>query len=70
MHNPLVSILIPFKNTEDFIIDCLESIIKQTYTHWELLIVDDNSTDSSFSMVETIAQKDNRIKLLKNSGNS
>ena len=69
MHNPLVSILIPFKNTEDFIIDCLESIIKQTYTHWELLIVDDNSTDSSFSMVETIAQKDNRIKLLKNSGN-
>ena len=69
MHNPLVSILIPFKNTEDFIVDCLESIIKQTYTHWELLIVDDNSTDSSFSMVETIAQKDNRIKLFKNSGN-
>ena len=47
MHNPLVSILIPFKNTEDFIIDCLESIIKQTYTHWELLIVDDNSTDKT-----------------------
>ena len=69
MHNPVVSILIPFKNTEDFIVDCLESIIRQTYTHWELLIVDDNSTDSSFSMVETIAQKDNRIKLFKNSGN-
>ena len=69
MHNPVVSILIPFKNTEDFIVDCLESIIKQTYIHWELLIVDDNSTDSSFSMVETIAQKDNRIKLFKNSGN-
>tara|TARA_R110002072_G_scaffold69261_2_gene167994 strand:+ start:1578 stop:2585 length:1008 start_codon:yes stop_codon:yes gene_type:complete len=68
MQNPLISILIPFKNTEEFIVDCLESIIKQSYTNWELLIVDDNSTDSSFSMVETMAQHDNRIKLFKNSG--
>ena len=68
MQNPLISILIPFKNTEEFIVDCLESIIKQSYTNWELLIVDDNSTDSSFSMVETMAQHDDRIKLFKNSG--
>jgi len=69
MQNPLISILIPFKNTEEFIVDCLESIITQTYTNWELLIVDDHSTDSSFSKVETIAQNDNRITLFKNSGN-
>ena len=69
MQHPLVSILIPFKNTEDFIGDCLESILKQTYTNWELLIVDDGSCDNSFSIVETYAQKDSRIKLFKNSGN-
>ncbi|MGB5418111.1 glycosyltransferase family 2 protein [Algibacter sp.] len=68
MQNPLVSILIPFKNTEAFIKDCMFSIIEQTYTNWELLIVDDNSTDNSFSIVENIANQDARIKLLKNSG--
>jgi len=68
MQNPLISILIPFKNTEAFIVDCLESIINQTYTNWELLIVDDHSTDSSFSIVETIAHNDIRITLFKNSG--
>ena len=68
MQNPLVSILIPFKNTEEFIAECLESILKQTYTNWELLIIDDKSTDSSFTIVESFAQNDNRITLLKNSG--
>lgn len=68
MQNPLVSILIPFKNTEAFIADCLQSIIEQTYANWELLIVDDHSTDSSFSIVEAFAKNDNRIKLLSNSG--
>ncbi|WP_396600754.1 glycosyltransferase family 2 protein [Algibacter sp. R77976] len=68
MQNPLVSILIPFKNTDAFISPCLQSIIAQTYTNWELLIVDDNSTDKSFSIVETFAKADDRIKLLKNSG--
>ena len=69
MQDPLISILIPFKNTETFISDCLVSITNQTYTNWELLIVDDNSTDSSFNIVNTFAKKDSRITLLKNSGN-
>lgn len=69
MQNPLVSILTPFKNTEVFIEDCLKSIINQTYTNWELLIIDDNSTDSSYNIVDSFAKKDSRIKLLKNSGN-
>ncbi len=68
MQNPLVSILIPFKNTEAFISDCLASITNQTYTNWELLIVDDHSTDSSFNIVNNFAKKDSRITLLKNSG--
>lgn len=68
MQNPLVSILIPFKNTEVFISECIDSIIKQTYKNWELIIIDDHSTDNSFSIVETFALKDKRITLQKNSG--
>jgi glycosyltransferase involved in cell wall biosynthesis len=68
MQKPLVSILIPFKNTEEYLSVCLDSIINQTYTHWELLIVDDSSTDGSFKLVEEFAKKNSRIKLLKNTG--
>ncbi|AUP77813.1 glycosyltransferase family 2 protein [Flavivirga eckloniae] len=68
MQNSLVSILIPFKNTEAYLEDCLVSILNQTYTNWELLIVDDSSTDSSFDIVEGFAKKDSRITLLKNKG--
>lgn len=68
MQKPLVSILIPFKNTETFIGACLQSILEQTYTNWELVIVDDNSIDSSLSIVESFAKKDFRIKVFKNSG--
>lgn len=68
MQKPIVSILIPFKDTEHFLSECIESIQNQTYTNWELLIVDDGSTDDSFEVVNSYANKDKKIKLLKNSG--
>ena len=68
MQTPLVSILIPFRNTEPFIEACLRSILAQTYAHWELVIIDDHSTDSSYSIVKRWAQTDSRIKLYKNTG--
>ncbi|NMH89424.1 glycosyltransferase family 2 protein [Flavivirga algicola] len=68
MQTPLVSILIPFKNTEAYIEACLTSVLHQTYIHWELIIIDDSSTDSSFSIVEAFAKNDSRIVLLKNQG--
>jgi glycosyltransferase involved in cell wall biosynthesis len=68
MEQPLISILIPFKNTEDFLGECLNSIISQTYTNWELLIIDDHSTDNSYRFVENYTKKDSRIILLKNEG--
>jgi len=68
MQNPLISILIPFKNTAEFLSECLQSTINQSYTNWELLIVDDNSSDNSFNVVESFAKQDSRIKLLKNNG--
>ncbi|GAA3589127.1 glycosyltransferase family 2 protein [Flavivirga amylovorans] len=68
MQTPLVSILIPFKNTEAYIEACLVSILNQTYVNWELLIVDDSSSDSSISIVEKFAKNEDRITLLKNKG--
>lgn len=69
MQTPLISILTPFKNTEPYIEECLNSIVAQTYTHWELLIVDDHSKDDSYQIVNSFAKTDSRIKLLKNPGN-
>ncbi|MFG6687551.1 glycosyltransferase family 2 protein [Mariniflexile sp. HNIBRBA6329] len=68
MHKPLISILTPFKNTAPYLSACINSILNQTYPHWELLIVDDHSTDNSFHIVNAFAEKDNRIKLFKNPG--
>jgi glycosyltransferase involved in cell wall biosynthesis len=69
MQNQLISVLIPFKNTSDFITECLQSIVNQTYTNWELIVIDDHSSDTSYAIVERFAQKDTRIRLYKNKGN-
>ncbi|MCE2612034.1 glycosyltransferase [Flavobacteriaceae bacterium D16] len=66
--DPLVSILMPFRNTEKYLKDCLDSILKQDYTNWELLAVNDHSSDKSESIVKQYAHRDNRIKLLQNDG--
>ena len=63
-----VSILTPFKNTERYIGDCLDSVINQTYQNWEWLLVDDHSTDNSFDIVSAYAEKDLRIKVFPNQG--
>ena len=68
MQKSLISILIPFKNTESYLVECLDSIVNQTYTNWELLIVDDGSTDTSYQIVQNYAIKDARIHLLSNGG--
>ncbi|PKB44546.1 glycosyltransferase involved in cell wall biosynthesis [Cellulophaga sp. RHA19] len=68
MPTPLVSILIPFKNVEAFLDECINSIISQTYTNWEILAINDHSTDSSASILENYAKKDSRIKTTLNNG--
>lgn len=68
MIQPLISILTPFKNTELYLSECVESILKQTYENWELMIVDDGSTDDSYKIVNDFAKNDTRIKLFKNTG--
>lgn len=62
---PLISIIIPVYNLENYVQECLESIIKQTYKNIEIIIIDDGSTDKTISICEEIANADNRVKFIK-----
>lgn len=69
--NPIVSIITPSYNSADFIAETIDSILAQSFTDWELLITDDCSTDNTREIVQSYAEKDERIKLFvleKNSG--
>lgn len=59
---PTVSIIIPVYNAEKTLKRCVDSIIRQTYSDWELLLVDDGSRDTSSRMCDEYALKDTRIK--------
>lgn len=63
--NDLVSILTPTYNTEKFIRATIESVQNQTYENWEMILVDDASTDKTVSVIEEFTEKDSRIKLFK-----
>ena len=68
MGQPLVNILIPFKDTAHYFPECLESILGQTYKNWEVLAVNDHSTDASSALVQQFSRKDSRIKVFENLG--
>jgi len=61
--NPLVSIISPTYNHEKHIADCIKSVLNQTYQNWEMIIIDDGSTDGTFAIAEEYASKDNRIQV-------
>jgi len=61
---PLVSVIMPAYNARQYITESIESVIAQTYKNWELIIVDDNSTDSTASIIKEFTLKDPRIKYL------
>uniref|UniRef100_B8HRA4 Glycosyl transferase family 2 n=1 Tax=Cyanothece sp. (strain PCC 7425 / ATCC 29141) TaxID=395961 RepID=B8HRA4_CYAP4 len=62
---PLVSVILPVYNGEPFIEKTLNSILTQTYSNFEVLVIDDGSTDQTETVVTSFAQRDPRIKLLK-----
>lgn len=68
--NPLVSIVMPAYNAEKYIASSIESVIQQTYTNWELIVVDDFSTDSTVKIVQNFLLDENRIKLIQRDTNS
>lgn len=70
IYNELISIIVPVYNVEQYLDNCVRSIITQTYRHIEIILVDDGSTDRSGEMCDAFAKTDERIKVVhkKNGG--
>ncbi|MEP0711405.1 glycosyltransferase [Algoriphagus sp.] len=67
MNSPLFSIIIPCYNQAHFLIDCLGSLLGQTFTNWEAILVNDGSTDRTADLAEEFLQKDARIQFISQS---
>lgn len=65
-----VSIITPVYNSEKFIKDTISSVLNQTYTNWEMILVDDCSTDNSAQIINEYVKKDSRFKYIKLEQNS
>ena len=64
MNNPLISVIVPVYNVEKYLDRCVESIVNQTYTNLEIILVDDGSPDNCPQMCDAWAEKDSRIKVI------
>jgi glycosyltransferase involved in cell wall biosynthesis len=65
MQLPLVSVMMPSYNCSEYVVEAIESIIAQTYSKWELIFVDDGSTDDTPTIVKAYADNDKRIKYFR-----
>ena len=61
----LVTVVTPCYNSEKFIASSINSVLSQTYSNWEMIIVDDCSTDKSVEIIESIIKSHSKIKLVK-----
>lgn len=70
MTNNLISVIVPVYNVQEYLRECIDSIIKQTYSDLEILLIDDGSRDQSGIICDEYARNDNRIKVIhiENSG--
>lgn len=59
----LISVIVPIYNTEKYLVECVESLRKQTYSNIEIILVDDGSTDASIEICDEFAEKDSRVKV-------
>lgn len=66
---PLVSVIMPSYNAEKYIDEAIRSVIAQTYTNWELFVIDDGSTDRTARIAQSYAEKDSRVIFRQNSHN-
>lgn len=64
MESSLISVIVPVYNVQQYLSQCVESILAQTYQRLEIILVDDGSTDGSGRLCDDFAQKDGRIKVL------
>ena len=59
-----ISAIVPVYNTEKYVSRCIESIIEQTFADWELILVDDGSSDGSLNILRKYENEDPRIKVI------
>lgn len=64
MNEPLISVIVPVYNVEHYIKRCVDSILAQTYTNLEIILVDDGSTDDSGKICDEYAKMDIRVKIV------
>ncbi len=69
IHKPIVSVILPAYNAEKYLSAALESILAQSFTDFECIVIDDCSTDSTWSIAQQYADRDARVKVLKNEKN-
>lgn len=69
IENPEISVIIPAYNAESYLAGCLDSVIDQEFTSWELIVADDGSTDATGKICDEYAAKDDRIKVLHTANN-
>jgi glycosyltransferase involved in cell wall biosynthesis len=62
---PLVSVVTPFHNTAPYLAECIESVLAQSYSHFEYILVDNCSTDGGGEIAENYARRDSRIRLIQ-----
>lgn len=62
---PFVTVLVPARNEESKIARCLQSLLKQDYPNYEIVVIDDRSTDRTGEIIEQFAQKDSRVKFVR-----
>lgn len=67
MDNPKISVIVPVYNVEQYLPRCIDSILAQTFTDFEALLIDDGSTDKSGKICDEYAKKDNRIRVIRKS---
>ena len=61
--SPIVTVIVPIYNAEKYLCDCVDSILIQTFSDFELLLIDDGSTDTSGQICDEYAKKDSRIRV-------
>ena len=69
VENPLVSVIVPVYNTDEYLCECLDSLVNQTLKDIEIICIDDSSSDNSLEILKDYSRKDDRIILLENNSN-
>jgi glycosyltransferase involved in cell wall biosynthesis len=64
---PLVSVVTPFYNSAEYLAQCIQSVLRQSYQEWEYILLDNCSADASYAIAEEYARRDSRIRLVRES---